>query len=160
MVRNTLFIAAAVLGITLGAAGCNRQEPAGEVREDVADAQQEANENGAEQQADSVAAADGTVEDRAEADYDVAIAKADGDRKVAAEACEALSSDAQENCKRQAEQQYDSAKAQAQAQLDAARNGNTATTTTPGVTDSTGTATTGATGGATDTNDTAPKTGG
>ena len=99
-----MFIAAAVLGVTLGAAGCNRQEPASEVREDVAEAQQEANENVAEQQADSVAAAEGTVEDRAEADYDVAIAKADGDRKVAEEACEALSGDAQENCKSQAEQ--------------------------------------------------------
>jgi hypothetical protein len=86
------------------------------------------------------------VDERAEADYDVAIAKADGERKVADEACEAMSGDAQANCKLQAEQMYDSAKVQAQSQRDTARG--------------TGTMTTGATGGATDTNDLAPKNGG
>ena len=44
MAQKTLLIAAAVLGLTLGAAGCSRQESASEVREDVADAQQQANE--------------------------------------------------------------------------------------------------------------------
>ena len=102
---KSLFIVAAVLGLALGAAGCNRQESSKQVREDVAEAQQDRNENVAEQQADAVAANDKSPEDRAEADYDVAIAKADGDRKVAEEACEALSGEAQENCKRQAEQQ-------------------------------------------------------
>ena len=106
----------------------------------MAEAQQDANEDVAEQQSDAVASTDGSIDDRAEADYDVAIAKADGDRKVAEEACEALSGDAQENCKKQAEEQYDAAKTQAQAQLDAARTGAGATTapdmTTPS-TDST-----------------------
>jgi hypothetical protein len=153
MVSKNVFIAAAVLGLVLGAAGCNRQESAKEVREDVADARQDANEKVADQQADVIAAADGSVEDRAEADYDVAIAQADGDRKVAAEACEALSGDAQANCKKQAEQSYDSAKALAKAQLDAARIDSSATGSMmpPSPTDATG-----ATGGSTDISATPP----
>jgi hypothetical protein len=144
MAQKTVIIAAAVLGLALGAAGCNRQESSSEVREDVAEAQQDANEEVAEQQSEAVASTDtGSVEDRAEADYDVAIAKADGDRKVAEEACEALSGDAQENCKKQAETQYDSAKAQAQAELDATRSGTGMTgVTTPPATDSAGSAAT------------------
>ena len=39
MASSKLTIAAAVLGLVLGA-GCSKQEPASEVREDVADAQQ------------------------------------------------------------------------------------------------------------------------
>ena len=53
--HKQLMIAAACLGLALGVAGCNRQESPSEVREDVAKAQQDANENVAEEQADAVA---------------------------------------------------------------------------------------------------------
>ena len=43
------------------------------------------------------------TEDRAAAEYDVAVAQADGQRKVAKEKCETLGSDAQKACKDQAE---------------------------------------------------------
>ncbi len=135
MVIKTTFIAAAVLGLALGAAGCNRQESSKEVREDVAEAQQDANEDVAEQQADRVAEADGSTEDRAQADYDVALAKADGERKVAEEACEALGGDAQANCKKEAELSYEAAKAQAQSQLDMVRNNSTVTGGSTGTND-------------------------
>ena len=66
MAQKTMMIAAAVLGLTLGAAGCSRQESTSEVREDVAEAQQDANEEVADQQEDAVAQADdGSLEDRA-----------------------------------------------------------------------------------------------
>ena len=43
-------------------------------------------------------ATEGT-EDRAAAEYDVAVAQADGQRKIAKEKCETLGSDAQKACK-------------------------------------------------------------
>ena len=66
------------------------------------------------------------AEDRAAAEYDVAVAQADGQRKIAKEKCETLSSDAQKACKDQAEATYESAKAQAQATLDAAKRSGSA----------------------------------
>ena len=65
-------------------------------------------------------------EDRAAAEYDVAVAQADGERKVAKEKCETLGADAQKACKDQAEASYESAKAQAQATLDAAKHSGSA----------------------------------
>jgi hypothetical protein len=66
------------------------------------------------------------MEDRAAAEYDVAVAQADGQRTIAKEKCETLAGDAQEACKDQAEATYESAKAQAQANLDAAKRAGSA----------------------------------
>ncbi len=66
------------------------------------------------------------TEDRAAAEYDVAVAQADGQRKIAPEKCETLAGDSQKACKDQADAAYESAKAQAQATLDAAKRSGSA----------------------------------
>ena len=78
-------------------------------------------QNVAEERREAADVATEGSEDRAAAEYDVAVAQADGQRKVAKEKCETLGSDAQKACKDQAEATYESAKAQAQATLDAAK---------------------------------------
>ena len=71
------------------------------------------------------------MEDRAAAEYDVAVAQADGARKVAKEKCETLTGDAQQACKDQADAAYESAKAEAQATLDAAKRAGSAEPSPP-----------------------------
>ena len=112
---------AAALGL-FALAGCNQRESANETAKDVAAARQDANQKEA-----ADVATQGT-EDRAAAEYDVAVAQADGQRKVAKEKCEALAGDAQKSCKDQADAGYESAKAQAQATLDAAKRSGSAAT--------------------------------
>jgi hypothetical protein len=120
----TLAVAAAV-GIC-ALAGCNQRESANETASDVTDARQDANENVAEEKREAGAVATEGMEDRAAAEYDVAVAQADGQRKVAKEKCETLGADAQKACKDEAEATYESAKAQAQATLDAAKRAGSA----------------------------------
>ena len=120
----TLAVAAAVGMCAL--AGCNQRESANETAKDVAEARQDAQaERGRRAQEAADVATEGS-EDRAAAEYDVAVAQADGQRKVAKEKCETLGSDAQKACKDQAEATYESAKAQAQATLDAAKRSGSA----------------------------------
>jgi hypothetical protein len=120
----TLAVAAAVGMCAL--AGCNQRESANETAKDVSAARQDAQENVAEERKEANDVAKEGSEDRAAAEYDVAVAQADGQRKVAKEKCETLSSDAQKACKDQAEATYDSAKAQAQSTLDAAKRSGSA----------------------------------
>ena len=98
--------------------GCNRAEPPAEVREDVAEAQQEGAEAIAEKQADLAEdrAESGEVlnESTAENRYELLVARADADRKVAMEQCEALSGSAQAACKESADAQYELSKAEAE----------------------------------------------
>jgi hypothetical protein len=67
----------------------------------------------AEERREAADTAADSVEDRAAAEYDVAVAQADGQRKIAKEKCETMSGDAQKACKDQADADYESAKAQA-----------------------------------------------
>ena len=85
----TLAVAAAVGMCAL--AGCNQRESANETAKDVAEARQDANENVAEEKREAGEVATEGMEDRAAAEYDVAVAQADGQRKVAKEKCETLS---------------------------------------------------------------------
>ena len=93
----TLAVAAAVGVCAL--AGCNQRESANETAKDVAEERQDARENVAEEQREAGQTAMEGAEDRAAAEYDVAVAQADGQRKIAKEKCETLASDAQEACK-------------------------------------------------------------
>ena len=120
----TLAVAAAV-GI-FALAGCNQRQSTNETAKDVADARQDANQNVAEEKREATDVATEGMQDRAAAEFDVAVAQADGQRKVGKEKCETLSSDAQKACKDQAEATYESAKAQAQATLDAAKQAGSA----------------------------------
>lgn len=118
---------AAALGL-FALAGCNQRESANETAKDVTAARQDANQNVAEEKKEAADVATQGTEDRAAAEYDVAVAQADGQRKVAKEKCEALAGDAQKSCKDQADAGYESAKAQAQATLDAAKRSGSAAT--------------------------------
>src|ERR1041384_7370976 len=75
----TLAVAAAVGVCAL--AGCNQRESANETAKDVAEARQDANENVAEEKREAADVATEGSEDRAAAEYDVAIAQADGQKK-------------------------------------------------------------------------------
>ena len=97
----TLAVAAAVGMCAL--AGCNQRESANETAKDVAEERQDAQANVAEERREAAEVATEGAEDRAAAEYDVAVAQADGQRKVAKEKCETLGSDAQKACKDQAE---------------------------------------------------------
>lgn len=124
--------AAAAVGVC-ALAGCNQRESANETAKDVAAAAQDANESVAEEKREATTVAIEGTEDRAAAEYDVAIAQADGQRKIATEKCEVLGSDAQKACKAQVEATYEAAKAQAQAMLDEAkRAGSAAIESVPG----------------------------
>ena len=120
----TLAVAAAVGVCAL--AGCNQRESANETAKDVAEARQDANKDVAEEKREATDVATEGKEDRAAAEYDVAVAQADGPRKIEKEKCETLGSDAQKSCKDQAEATYESAKAQAQATLDAVNRSGSA----------------------------------
>ena len=97
----TLAVAAAVGLCAL--AGCNQRESASETAKDVAEERQDANENVAEERREAADTAMENTEDRAAAEYDVAVAQADGQRKIAKEKCETLAGDAQKACKDQAD---------------------------------------------------------
>jgi DNA-directed RNA polymerase beta subunit len=109
-------------------AGCSQRESANETAKDVAAARQDANQNVAEEKKEAADVATQSTEDRAAAEYDVAVAQADGQRKIAKEKCETLAGDAQKSCKDEADAGYESAKAQAQATLDAAKRSGSAAT--------------------------------
>ena len=118
---------AAALGL-FALAGCNQRESANETAKDVTAARQDANQNVAEEKKEAADVATQSTEDRAAAEYDVAVAQADGQRKIAKEKCETLAGDAQKSCKDDADAGYESAKAQAQATLDAAKRSGSAAT--------------------------------
>ena len=84
----TLAVAAAVGLCAL--AGCNQRESAKETAQDVAEERQDASENVAEERREAADTATEGTEDRAAAEYDVAVAQADGQRKIAKEKCETL----------------------------------------------------------------------
>ena len=88
-----LAVAAAVSLCAL--AGCNKRESTQETAKDVAEARQDANQNVAEERSEAAETAKDNAEDRAAAEYDVAVAQADGQRKIAKEKCETLAGDAQ-----------------------------------------------------------------
>jgi len=73
-----LAIAAAAAVFAL--AGCNQRESANETAKDVAEARKDANQNVAEEKREAADSAADTQKDRASAEYDVAIAQADGGR--------------------------------------------------------------------------------
>ena len=120
----TLAVAAAV-GIC-ALAGCNQRESAKETSKDVAEERQDARRTWRKSSREAAEWRPEGAEDRAAAEYDVAVAQADGQRKVAKEKCETMGSDSQKACKDQAEADYESAKAQAQATLDAAKRSGSA----------------------------------
>ena len=74
----TLAVAAAVGVFAL--AGCSQRESANETAQDVAEARQDATENVAEEKREAGEVATEGMEDRAAAEYDVAVAQADGQR--------------------------------------------------------------------------------
>ena len=76
----TLAVAAAVGVCAL--AGCNQRESANETAKDVAEERQDARENVQEERREAADVATEGQEDRAAAEYDVAVAQADGERKV------------------------------------------------------------------------------
>ena len=71
----TLAVAAAVGVCAL--AGCNQRESAQETANDVAEERQDAQENVAEERREAAETATDNMEDRAAAEYDVAVAQAD-----------------------------------------------------------------------------------
>jgi cytochrome P450 len=106
-------LALALLCVLAGVTACSKQETAAETNADVAKAQQDKSEDVSEavkDRAEVVAdtAADAAsrdpddrgdaMEDRAEAAYNVAMAKADGDRKIAKQACDAMPAASQSSC--------------------------------------------------------------
>ncbi|HPF26686.1 MAG TPA: hypothetical protein P5528_11210 [Steroidobacteraceae bacterium] len=120
------------IAASLALTACNEREPAALVAENVREARGEAEENlsKARRQAGDVMAETGpqlgsadadvrgaALEDRAEANYDVALVEAAGAREVALERCDGLSATAQFDCKQRVEREYDAAKAAARAEL-------------------------------------------
>ena len=89
----TLAVAATMSLLAL--AGCNKRDSAQETAKDVAEARKDANENVADERREAADTAKDANEDRAAAEYDVAVAQADGQRKIAKEKCESLAGDAQ-----------------------------------------------------------------
>lgn len=132
--RKSMAVLLIASAAALGA--CNKRESAAEVTEDVTKAQaakvenvneamKERSEVAAETAADAVSAdpddRGDAIEERAEAAYNVSIAKAEGDKKVARQACDALPSNQQSGCNKIADGVYESAKAQAKTTLEAAK---------------------------------------
>src|SRR5262245_41081970 len=80
---------AAAVGI-FALAGCNQRESAQETAKDVAEERQDAAKDVADESREAASTANQGAEDRAEAEYDVAVAQADGQRKIAKEKCETM----------------------------------------------------------------------
>jgi len=127
-------IAVVLIGSLAALAACNKRETSAEVNADVAKAQTEKTEEVGEALADrsevvadtakDAASADpddrgDAIEDRAEANYNVAVAKIDGDLKIAKQGCDALSASLQKDCNVKAEAAHDVAKSAAKVTLDA-----------------------------------------
>jgi hypothetical protein len=91
-IKMTLIAGAAIA--LLGA--CQQAESPAEVRDDVADAQQDAREENTQVQTDAY--------------EDTAMTKAEGEHKIAIERCEALAGDEQQLCKDQADAALEAAK--------------------------------------------------
>lgn len=123
---SSSILAVAAVASLFALAGCNKRESAQETAKDVAEATQDKQENVAEERREAAGVATEGAEDRSAAEYDVAVAQADGNRKVEKEKCETLGSDAQKACKDQADATYEAAKAQAQATLDASKRSGSA----------------------------------
>ncbi len=126
MKANSWTLAVAALMGVCALAGCNKRESAQETAKDVSAARQDAQETVSEEKRAAADTATQGAIDRAAAEYDVAVAQADGQKKVATEKCEVLDGDSQKACKDLAAAAYESAKAQAQATLDAARRSGSA----------------------------------
>ena len=118
-------LSAGVLLSALALAGCNKAESPAEVRNDVAEARQDASENVADarESASSDINTDATalVKTAAESAHEVAIAEAEGAYKVGVEKCEALAGQAQTDCKETAKATLAMATAKADSALTAAR---------------------------------------
>jgi membrane-bound lytic murein transglycosylase B len=106
------------------ACGCNSAKSPAAVATDVAAARQQATsevtdtQRDAAKNVDSVAAnVDSSSKDlneaNAKAEYDVAVAHADGDHGVAIQQCSALTGEAQKSCKERADTKLDQAKTHA-----------------------------------------------
>lgn len=67
-------------------------------------------------------------EQTAEAEYDIAVTKAESRLEVAQEQCDTLTGDAHDRCEDEAQMQYENEKQLAEQRLDAATNDNVATT--------------------------------
>lgn len=123
--QRTILWASAILAFAL-LGGCNNAKSPGAVNNDVAAAQQKAENKVADAQknaSEDIAKSNAAVDDKskalnnteAKATYGVAVAKADGDHDVDLKKCNALSGDAQNKCKDQADADYEAAKANAKA---------------------------------------------
>ena len=123
---------AGVLILIAAVSACDRASSPGTAANDIAEAKQSAAQEVADAQreaAKDVDKADQAVQGKShdladtnvKADYDVALAKADGIRKIALQQCMTQDGDAQRLCKKQAQAEYDAATAQAKATKEAAR---------------------------------------
>lgn len=127
-------LAVVLIGSLAALAGCSKKETPAEVNADVSQAQTEKAEDVNAAMADrSEVAADtakdaastdpddrgGAMKDRAEANYDVAMAKIDGDLKIAKQACDGMAVAMQKNCNVKAEAAHDVAKSDAKVKMDA-----------------------------------------
>jgi hypothetical protein len=134
--NKPMYSLAAACAVALALAACNRAESPSEVASDVAEAQADRTESVADARMDQTETLSDTaeaaasrdpddrgdaIEDRAEAEYNTAIAEALGDLEVAQQGCESLRGDAQASCKQSAEAAYQAARAEAQSELDAER---------------------------------------
>ena len=141
-------ISAKIIAATIGLGGllaisaCNRQETPSETRKDVAEAQREGNQEVAEEAANAatvaaenredIVGADDAAEvrearsdamkDNADANEDVADAKAKADYDIEKQKCDALPSEQQGACNDAAEAAYDAAKARAEQTKDATKD--------------------------------------
>lgn len=104
MNRFTTIGAMAVFGAM--AAGCNSPTPVAQVKQDVANAQQDRSNNVAEARREGNKDVNAQQRDvnaaKATKDYEVALAKVEGDYQVADTACNVLAGTAQADCKDQA----------------------------------------------------------
>jgi hypothetical protein len=127
-------LAVVLIGTLAALAACNKREAPAEVNADVAEAQTEKAENvnealversdvAADTAKDAVSAdpddRGDAIEDRAEATYNVAVAKIDGDLKIAKQGCDGMPTALQKDCNVKAEAVHDVAKSTAKVTLDA-----------------------------------------
>ncbi len=127
-------LAVVLIGSLAALAACSKRETPAEVNADVAKAQTEKAEDVNEALADrSEVAADtakeavsadpddrgDAIEDRAEANYNVAVAKIDGDLKIAKQVCDGMAAAMQKDCNVKAEAAHDVAKSAAKVTLEA-----------------------------------------
>jgi hypothetical protein len=120
----TSLTACAAAALMLSA--CNRAESPSEVSADVAEAQAERQDSVADARAEAATSRDpddrgDAMEDRAEAQYNTALAEAQGDLDVAQQGCESLRGDAQASCKQSAEAAFQAARSDARSALEAER---------------------------------------